>query len=73
MNKREMKKLVRRKLGSFLLLYGGSVSGSRTRWRDVPDFFHDLEIFVFRDTTPTEAERRRLHRVFMELHEEWRL
>jgi len=55
MNRREMKKLVKRKLASFLLLYSRG-----TPWRDVPDFFADVELFVFREREPTPAERRRL-------------
>lgn len=69
-----MKKLVKRKLASFLLLYGGSVTGSgRTPWRDVPDFFSELETYAYRGREPTEAERRRLLKIYLELHEDWRV
>jgi len=71
MNRRDMKKLVKQRLGSFLLFYGGS-EHARTPWRDVPDFFDELEIWVFRDRQPTPAERRRLLSVYLELHENWR-
>lgn len=68
MNKRDMKKLIKRKLGSFLFLYGHG----QTPWRDVPDLFGDIELFVFRGQEPTVAERRRLQEIYMELHENWR-
>ena len=67
MNRREMKKLVKRKLASFLLLYSRG-----TPWRDVPDFFADVELFVFREREATPAERRRLEQIYVELHKNWR-
>lgn len=71
MNRREMKKIVKRRLGTFLLLYGPTMIGHRTPWRDVPDFFYDLELTLFRGQG-TDAEKRRMFDVLLELHEEWR-
>ena len=70
MNRREMKKLVKRRLGSFLLIYGPSVGG-RTPWKDVPDFFYELELWAYGREGGSAAERRRLRLVIGEIIEDF--
>ena len=65
-----MKKLIKSRLGTFLLLYGPSIGGQSTPWRDVPDFFHELQLYAYRGEG-TEAERSRLRMVMLELIEEF--
>jgi len=65
LNRRAMKKIVLEKMASFLVLY------TNTKWRDVPDFFYELEVWVFRNGPPgTEAEQYRLRSVMYEIHRE---
>ena len=70
MNRREMKKLVKGRLATFLLLYGPSITGHATPWRDVPDFFDTLGLYAYRGAG-TEAEKLRLYRVIQEIIQEF--
>ena len=75
MNKREMKKFVKGRLATFLLLYGPSITTTgefvySTRWRDVPDFFDTLGLYAYRGAG-TEAEKLRLYRVIQEIIQEF--
>ena len=62
MDRREMKKRMKRALGSLLLSYGND-------WASVPNFWKTLEwsVFEVRNAPPTEAEKRRFERVRIEL------
>jgi len=65
MNRRDMKKLVQKRMASFLVNY------LNTPWRDVPDFFHEVRLYAFRDSDKgTQAERDRLRSVMFEIHRE---
>jgi len=52
-------------MASFLVNY------LNTPWRDVPDFFHEVRLYAFRDSDKgTQAERDRLRSVMFEIHRE---
>jgi len=60
-----MKKLVLQEMASFLVTY------MNTQWRDIPNFFHELKVFAFKNGPPgTEAEQYRLSSVMYEIHRE---
>ena len=60
MNRREMKNILYRELGNFL--------GQRRRqWSSIPNFFEEMEVFIFKGSTPTQAEEYRLNSVINEM------
>ena len=60
LNRREMKKRVYRELAHFL-------NTRRQTWSSIPDWFANLELMVFRERDPTNAESDRLDSVLHEM------
>jgi len=66
MNRRDMKKQVKKTVASFLLQYMRD-----TYTHDAPNLLAEIKLDVFRDGyTGTEAEQERLERILYEMHRE---
>ena len=66
MDKREMKKKVKKEIATFLVQ-----SLSDDYPHEGPNLIKNIRMWVFRDSeNPTEAERRRLENILYEMHRE---